>query len=79
MPMKVQVEMTAEEFQEFISWRRNKEQYEEEIQSADGEMDYLYHKVLWSLEEDPKRPGKVKIAEQEHAAELVQMANEWFC
>ncbi|GAA6455950.1 hypothetical protein K200098A10_25010 [Flavonifractor plautii] len=34
-------------------------------------------KVTWAIEEDPKRPGKVKIVDQEHAAELLELANDY--
>ncbi|MBM6724333.1 hypothetical protein [Pseudoflavonifractor phocaeensis] len=34
----------------------------------------LANKACWAIETDPKRPGKVKIVDQEHAAELLGMA-----
>ena len=33
--------------------------------------------MTWAIEEDPKRPGKVKIVDQEHAVELLKMAREY--
>lgn len=33
--------------------------------------------MTWAIEEDPKRPGKVKIVDQEHAAELLELANDY--
>ena len=76
--MKIQVEMTAEEFQEFMSWRKDKEMYERDLQEMDGKFERLFNKVLWALETNSDRPGKAKIINQEHAAELVEMASDWF-
>ena len=36
----------------------------------------LANKACWAIEADPKRPGKVKIVDQEHAAELLELAKE---
>ena len=76
--MKITVEMTADEFQEFMSWKKDKNLYEEEIGTADAKIEHINNKILWALAQDEKRPGKVKIIDQEHAAELVDMANDWF-
>ena len=76
--MKIQVEMTAEEFQEFLRYRADKGCFDAELQKIDQKFEYLNKKVLWSLELDAKKPGKVKIINQEHAAELVEMASDWF-
>lgn len=37
----------------------------------------LANKACWAIEADPKRPGKVKIVDQEHAAELLDLANDY--
>ena len=37
----------------------------------------LAKKTCWAIEADPKRPGKVKIVDQEHAAELLELANDY--
>lgn len=76
--MKIQVEMTAEEFQEFMRWKKDEKSYEEDIRAADAKIEYINNKILWALEPDEKKPGKVKIINQEHAAELVDMATDWF-
>ena len=34
-------------------------------------------KTCWAIDEDPKKPGKVKIIDQEHAAELLEMAKDY--
>lgn len=77
--MKIHVEMTSEEFQEFMQWKKEKGIYDVELSEVDGKMEYINNKILWALKVDEKKPGKVKIIDQEHAAELVEMAHEWFC
>lgn len=76
--MKISVEMTAEEFQEFMAWRSDKGMYEREADKEYSRQELLCKKILWAIEEDPKKPGKCKIIDHEHAAELVEMANEFF-
>lgn len=34
-------------------------------------------KVCWAIGEDQKRPSKTKIIDQEHAAELLALANDY--
>ena len=34
-------------------------------------------KAGWAIDADPKKPGKVKIIDQEHAAELLEMAKDY--
>lgn len=77
--MKVHVEMTSEEFQEFMQWQKDKGIYDAELNQVDNKMEHINNKILWALEADDKTPGKVKIINQEHAAELVEMAHEYFC
>ena len=62
--MEVTVNMSAEEFLEFVAWKNDREQI-------------LANKACWAIEKDPKRPGKVKIVDQEHAAELLELANDY--
>ena len=75
--MKIQVEMTADEFQEFMQWKKEEKEYEEDIIAADAKIDHISKKILWALEPDEKKTGKVKIINHEHAAELVDMATDW--
>ena len=66
--MEVTVNMTAEEFMEFVAWRKEQDYYKREI---------LAKKTCWAIDADPKKPGKVKIIDQEHAAELLEMAKDY--
>ena len=76
--MKINVEMTSDEFAEFLQYRADKEIYEHELLEIDKKYEYTNKKILWALGPDAKHVGKVKIINQEHADELVDMANEWF-
>ena len=76
--MKIRVEMTADEFQEFMSWQKNKECYEEDLIATEQKLEYVNKKIIWALEPDQMHPDNIKIISQEHAAELVEMATEYF-
>lgn len=75
--MDVTVTMTAEEFLEFMAWKKDQEQYARDMAARSGKWEIVAKKATWAIEEDPKRPGKVKIVDQEHAAELLEMAREY--
>lgn len=75
--MDVTVSMTAEEFLEFMAWKKDRGHYSEEMAARDEKWEMLAKKATWAMEEDTKRPGKVKIIDQEHAAELLEMAREY--
>ena len=75
--MDVTVTMTAEEFQEFMAWRKDTSHYRSEMDAWSRKWEILANKACWAIEADPKRPGKVKIVDQEHAAELLDLANDY--
>ena len=75
--MDVTVSMAAEEFLDFMAWKKDREQYAKEMAARSSEWEIMAKKATWAMEEDPKRPGKVKIVDQEHAAELLEMAREY--
>lgn len=75
--MDVTVTMTAEEFQEFMDWRKDKSHYRSEMDAWSRKWEMLANKACWAIEADPKRPGKVKIVDQDHAAELLEMAKDY--
>ena len=77
--MKIVVEMTAEEFQEFLAYRSDRDHFDKEEDKIWKKYELFAKKVLWTIEPDPKHPGKCKIIDQDHATELHEMANEVFC
>ena len=75
--MDVTVSMTAEEFLEFMAWRKDHDHHKTEVATINGRLEYLAKKICWAIAEDTKRPGKVKIIDQDHAAELLEQANDF--
>lgn len=75
--MEINVNMTAEEFLEFMAWKKDAEHYNNQEKITKMRLELLAKKTCWAIEEDPKRPGKVKIVDQEHAAELLELANDY--
>lgn len=74
--MKIVVEMTSEEFQEFLEWKKDKRLYAQEIAQADKELNLMAKQVLWAVEPDPKKSGKYKIVDHDHMADLFDAATE---
>lgn len=75
--MTVNVTMTAEEFLEFMAWKKDHTHHKAEMAAKNAELELMAKKVCWAIEEDAKRPGKVKVIDQEHAAELLEMAKDY--
>ena len=75
--MEVTVNMTAEEFMEFVAWRKEQDYYKNRLDKERNKREILAKKTCWAIDTDPKKPGKVKIIDQEHAAELLEMAKDY--
>lgn len=75
--MEVTVNMTAEELLEFVAWGKDRDYYEKELDKELNKREILAKKTCWAIDADPKKPGKVKIIDQEHAAELLEMAKDY--
>ena len=75
--MDITVKMTAEEFEEFRAWMKDRDCYKVDLASTVRKWETFVNKVCWALGEDPKRPGKVKIIDQEHAEELLEMVKDF--
>lgn len=75
--MTVTVTMTEEKFLEFMAWKKDRDYYEKELDKETEKREFMAKKTTWAIEKDPKRPGKVKIVDQEHAAELLELANDY--
>ena len=76
--MTVTVTMTADDFLEFVAWKKDRKRYIDEMAKKSLKWEILAKKVCWAIEEDAKRPGKVKITDHEHLADLWDMAGEFF-
>lgn len=75
--MEVTVNMTAEEFLEFVDWGKDRDYYKSRLDKELNKREILAKKTCWAIDADPKKPGKVKIIDQEHAAELLEMAKDY--
>uniref|UniRef100_A0AAU8B6R9 Uncharacterized protein n=1 Tax=Dulem virus 34 TaxID=3145752 RepID=A0AAU8B6R9_9CAUD len=69
--------MTAEDFLEFAKWKKAAEHYESKEELSRLQLELMAKKVCWAIERDQKRPGRVKIVDQEHAAELLDLAGDY--
>ena len=71
--MKIIVEMTAEEFQEFCEYRKDKSMFSARVDHLSGRVQMLANKISYAVAPDPKKPGKYKIVDQEHMDDLYQL------
>ena len=70
--MKIHVEMTEEDFDEFKQWRSQKNAYEVRAMKTAKRVGDLVSKVLMAFSRDPVRRGMVTV-HQKHAVELLDM------
>ena len=75
--MEITVKMTVEEFQQFVAWQKDRDYYKNRLDKELDKREMLAKKTCWAIDEDPKKPGKVKIIDQDHAAELLEMAKDY--
>lgn len=75
--MEITVKMTVEEFQQFVAWQKDRDYYEKELDKELNKREMLVKKTCGAIDEDPKKPGKVKIIDQDRAAELLEMAKDY--
>ena len=75
--MNITVNMTAEEFLEFVAWGKDRDYYKNRLDKELDKREMLAKKTCWAIDADPKKPGKVKIIDQDHAAELLEMAKDY--
>lgn len=77
--MKIMVEMTSEEFREFLAWQGDKAKYEKEAKKSRSQIERMARQVHYAIEEDPKKPGKFKIVDQDHMADLYDETTDILC
>lgn len=75
--MDVTVNMTAEEFQEFMEWRRDRNNYTATMAEWNRQWEKMAERAGKALAEDTERPGTMKIIDQESAEELLEMARDY--
>ena len=72
--MTIHVEMEAQEFQEFLQWRGDRNMYQSKNRKMKQELDLVYKKIPYAVQPDPKKEGKYKIIDQEHMDDLWLLA-----
>ena len=75
--MTVTVAMTTDDFLEFVAWGKDRDYYKSRLDKELNKREILAKKMCWAIDADPKKPGKVKIIDQDHAAELLEMAKDY--
>ena len=68
--MIIHVEMTEEEMNDFLQYRREKGTR----QSMKNSLKIMAQSVLFAIEPDPENKGKFIIADHDHAEDLLEMA-----
>lgn len=74
--MKIQVEMTKEEFLEFTQWQDDRNRYQEENAKLCQISRTWAKKIDAAVEPDTKKPGKYRIVDHEHMDDLYLMAGD---
>ena len=57
--------------------RKNRTTTKRRLDKELNKREILAKKTCWAIDADPKKPGKVKFIDQEHAAELLEMAKDY--
>lgn len=81
--MTVTVEMSAEEFTEFLTFRKTKTVQNEKLNSAltsvRAKMNELSEALLEAVNYDFMKPEKLCVKNKEAFNNAVKLANDWFC
>lgn len=64
--MEVNVSMTAEEFQEFMGWRADREKYAKEVERLRRAPGVIAASLRWAVQPVEGKATKFKIISQEH-------------
>ena len=77
--MEINVKMSADEFMEFMEWRKDRDTANNRVRATAREMEKLAEKALATLEECGETDApEFRIKSQSAAAELVDAAAEVF-
>lgn len=75
--MQITVTMTEKEYADFVAWKQDRKYYAGKIDKEIANATWVAKKISWAIIEDPKKKGKAKIIDHDHALELLDMANEY--
>ena len=60
-----------------MAWGKDRDYYKSRLDKELNKREILAKKTCWAIDADSKKPGKVKIIDQDHAAELLEMAKDY--
>lgn len=75
--MDITVNMTEEEFQDFLEYRANREKFAAEIVRVRKAPNLIAVSLQYAVEPVEGKPGKFKITDQEHMADAWDFAKEF--
>lgn len=75
--MEISVKMNVQEFQDFMAWREDKDKYKKDMERLRRAPEVLASSLRWAVEPVNGKPGKFKIVDQEHMADVWDMAQEF--
>ena len=75
--MDITVSMKEEEFLEFMAWRKDRQFYANKMVSMETRMTRMANKIRWAITKETEPPNRVKIEDQDHATELLEMAEDF--
>lgn len=75
--MEISVKMDVAEFQEFMAWRGEKDKYKKDMERLRRAPEFMASSLRWAVEPVKGKPGKFKIVDQEHMADMWDMAQEF--
>ena len=75
--MDISVNMSAEEFQEFMEYRRDREQFDKERKRLRAAPAAIAASLFYGVEPVNGKPGRFKIVDQDHMADAWDAAKEF--
>lgn len=75
--MEINVKMDVAEFQEFMAWRAEKDKFKKVLERLRRAPEAMASSLRWAVEPVNGKPGKFKIVDQEHMADVWDMAQEF--
>lgn len=75
--MDISVNMSAEEFQEFMEYRRDREEFRKELDRIYGAPAAIAASLFYAVEPVNGKPGRFKIVDQDHMVDAWDAAKEF--
>ena len=75
--MEIAVNMSVEEFQEFVAWKADREKYTKEVERLRQVPGFMVHSLRFAVEPVAGKEGRYKIVSQEHMADVMDMVEDF--